>query len=114
MKVPPKSILLALVSEMDALKAHAALTSMGYNVSKTVCREARRAAVRDNPNLAPLRGRPVVGDPTRTAENASARLEEAMCALYAKTAKRLGCKLETAAIILNYSPAQIAKMRRAA
>jgi len=114
MKAPPKSLLTSLVTEMDGNKAHAALIGMGYEITQSRCRQARAQVVRSNPRFAASRFRGAVADPSLTAAKASAKLEEAMCALYAKTAKQRGCKLETAAILLNYSPAQIAKMRRAA
>lgn len=44
------------------------------------------------------------------ARSASAALHDRIHALYARTADRLGCSVEAAMLVLNRTPAQLAKM----
>lgn len=55
-------------------------------------------------------GRAIARDPVEDAAGSCAALHDAIHALYARTAARLGCSVEAARLVLLYSPAQIGAM----
>jgi hypothetical protein len=113
---PSDALLMETVRHHTATETYAILTAQGYVVSRSACERLRSRVVKEMGWQRPPRARTEAfnTNPARTAARDCDRLEQALCDLYAKTAKRLGCRLETAALYLNYTPAQIAKMQVAA
>lgn len=113
---PSDALLLETVKQHTANETYRILTDQGYVVSRTACERLRSRVVKEMGWKRPPRPRTEAfnTDPARTAARDCDRLEQALCNLYAKTAARLGCRLETAALYLNYTPTQIAKMQVAA
>lgn len=128
LETPPQSLIEMLVRTASADSASAALREAGYMPSHDACKAARAAEIarRDAARAAvpiqPMFDMPPVPPPAapsqapidtwheKLAKFGSEQLEERLLALYARTAKRLGCSTYEAFERLNYSPAVLAKM----
>lgn len=111
-KRPADELLVELLSYRSAQEVHRHLTQQGYVISRAACERVRNRIIAARVAASRVDSRRIavpIADPARNAEKGSAALEDAICALYGRTAKRLGCRLETAALLLNYSPEQLRK-----
>lgn len=113
--MPPESVIRAMLQKEGAGAVGTALAAMGYNIprhrletlrSQMVANgEAKRIEQKD-------RGYTgfTIGDPSQTAATGSSKLQERIDRLYQRVAAERGCSIDAARIVLNYSPAQIARM----
>lgn len=115
---PSDDLLRTVLRTSSADQAMKKLQADGYEIGPWRCNQMRRYMLEEG-EAAPVneafRQNPWAGEDTGKIDLAGARratqkLEDRICELYARKAKSLGCSLETAALVLNYSPAQIEKM----
>lgn len=115
---PSDNLLRGVLRHMSADQALKKLRGEGYEIGPWRCNQMRKFMLEEGEAAAvneAFRQNPWAGEDTAKIDIAAARkatqkLEDRICDLYARKAKSLGCSLETAALVLNYSPAQIGKM----
>lgn len=112
----PDDVMRKVLATNTARVGSRMLVNMGYLPTLHRCQMMRAqmiaAGEAQRQQSGPATGGPVerIADPNSGAARGCERLEQAICDLYARTAKRLGCSLEAAALVLNYTPEQIARM----
>ena len=115
---PSDDLLRGVLRHMPASQAMKKLRDEGYEIGPWRCNQMRKYMLEEGEAEAvheALRQNPWAGEDASkidlaAAKRATQKLEDRICDLYARKAKALGCSLETAALVLNYSPAQIEKM----
>lgn len=113
--MPPDSLLRPLLAKRTASEVFEMMQAQGYTISRTRCDTLRGLLIASG-EAEPVSPRDyakrieLYGDPAADAQAGSEALQQAIRALYARTAKRLRCSPKAAEIVLNYSPAQIRKM----
>ncbi len=106
-------LLKSMLRAASANEVHRALTKQGYTVSLHRCEEMRGLMLACGEAIiltTPGGLFPHQVDPAADAAKGSDELLASITRLYERTARRRGCSVDAARLLLNYSPAQIQKM----